>query len=316
MVYVDNDPLVVSHMRWLEGPSTRVVQADLRQPEALLADPELRALIDLDQPVAVLMVAVLHQVQDDTVAAHTVRTLRDAVALGSYLAIAHPVSDLQPETTAKLTALYQERVGADEPRRANLRTRADVEPYFDGLELLAPGLVYLPDWRPDPDSVPPPPTEPVWAVGGVGLRSERVVSASREIAAGAAEIFELIADPAQQPRWDGNDNLSEAPAGQRVRAVGDVFLMTLTRRGVRENHVVEFVEGRRIAWRPSEPGRPEPGHLWRWTLEPIDEDRTRVTHTYDWSQLTDEQRLPTARATTAERLFASLDRLAALAEQR
>ncbi len=96
----------------------------------------------------------------------------------------------------------------------------------------------------------------------------RVVSASREIAAGAERIFDLIADPAAQPRWDGNDNLAVAPAGQRVRRAGDVFTMTLTRGEVRENHVVEFVEGRRIAWTPAEPGREPPGHLWRWELEP------------------------------------------------
>jgi uncharacterized protein YndB with AHSA1/START domain len=146
-------------------------------------------------------------------------------------------------------------------------------------------------------------------------QAPRVVSASREIAAGPGPIFELIADPAVQPRWDGNGNLAAAPAGQRVRRAGDVFTMTLTRDGaVRENHVVEFEEGRRIAWRPAEPGQPPPGHLWRWELEPAGTSRTRVTCTYDWTQLTDEKRLPRARATTAERLLASLDRLAALAE--
>jgi len=141
-----------------------------------------------------------------------------------------------------------------------------------------------------------------------------VVSASREIAAGAGQIFELIADPAQQPRWDGNDNLAAAAAGQRVRRTGEVFTMTLTQGSVRENHVVEFDEGRRIAWTPAEPGREPPGHLWRWELEPAGLSRTLVTSTYDWTRLTDETRLPRARATTAERLRASLDRLAALAE--
>ena len=92
--------------------------------------------------------------------------------------------------------------------------------------------------------------------------------------------------------------------------------MTLTAGSVRENHVVEFAEQRRIAWRPSEVGRPAPGHLWRWTLEPIDATHTRVTHTYDWTDLTDEQRVPRAMATTADKLRASLDRLADLAEHR
>jgi uncharacterized protein YndB with AHSA1/START domain len=141
-----------------------------------------------------------------------------------------------------------------------------------------------------------------------------VVSASREIAAGAGRIFELIADPAQQPRWDGNDNLAMAPAGQRVRRAGDVFTMTLTGGSVRENHVVEFEEGRRLAWMPAEVGRRPPGHLWRWELEPIGTARTLVTHTYDWTGLTDNKRLPRARATTQDKLRASLGRLAALAE--
>ncbi len=144
--------------------------------------------------------------------------------------------------------------------------------------------------------------------------SERVVSATREIAAPAARVFELIADPEQQPRWDGNNNLAAAGGGQRVRSVGAVFTTTLTMGGVRENHVVEFDEPRRIAWKPAEPGQDPPGHLWAWTLEPIDSARTRVTHTYDWSQLTDPNRVTRARATTADRLQASLDRLAALAE--
>ncbi len=131
-----------------------------------------------------------------------------------------------------------------------------------------------------------------------------------------SRIFELIADPAQQPQWDGNDNLADAERGQRVRGVGDVFTMTLTGGAIRENHVVEFEEGRRIAWTPSEVRRRPPGHLWRWELEPLGESRTRVTHTYDWSRLTDQNRLPRARRTTTERLQASLDRLAEIAGRR
>lgn len=146
------------------------------------------------------------------------------------------------------------------------------------------------------------------------MSEQRVVSASREIAAPAATIFELIADPVRQPEWDGNDNLGHAPSGQRVHAVGDVFTMTLHHGPVRENHVVEFDEGRRIAWRPSETGGTPPGHLWRWELEPVDAGRTLVTHTYDWTQLADPKRLERARNTTADSLRASMDRLAAIAE--
>lgn len=141
--------------------------------------------------------------------------------------------------------------------------------------------------------------------------AKRVVQASAVIDAPAAEIFEQIADPSCQPAWDGNDNLSFAAPGQRVQGSGDVFVMITTKGHERHNHVRDFVEGRLIAWAPSEPGQEPPGHLWRWELLPVDEQRTIVTHTYDWSQLRDEQRFERARATTADRLQASIDRLAA-----
>jgi len=145
--------------------------------------------------------------------------------------------------------------------------------------------------------------------------ASRVVSAERLIAAPAAEIFELIADPSLQPRWDGNDNLAEAETGQRVHAVGDVFTMALTKDGaVRENHVVEFEEGRRIAWLPAPVGERPPGHLWRWELEEAP-GGTLVRHSYDWTELNDPKRMERARNTTADSLRASVDRLAALAER-
>jgi len=145
----------------------------------------------------------------------------------------------------------------------------------------------------------------------------RILSASREINADAGTIFELIADPAVQPSWDGNDNLGEAAPGQRVHGVGEVFVMTLGSGSVRDNRVVEFTEGALIAWLPGDVGQEPAGHLWRWELEPVNETRTLVTHTYDWTGLPDdapEPRLVRARSTTTEMLQASLDRLAELAE--
>jgi trans-aconitate methyltransferase len=171
VAYIDNDQVVIAHAQALleTNPRTTVVQADVREPEALLANPAVRELIDFDQPVGVLLIAVLHVIPDDDLVLHAVRTLRDAVVPGSYLAIAHAVSDLRPHATAKLAALYQDRVPMAGPRRANLRTRSEVEPYFAGLELVPPGLVYLPEWRPDPDTTPTG-TRPIWAVGGVGRK--------------------------------------------------------------------------------------------------------------------------------------------------
>ena len=142
---------------------------------------------------------------------------------------------------------------------------------------------------------------------------ERVISATRAMSAGAERIFDLIADPSLQPSWDGNNNLAAAAPGQRVREVGDVFKTTLTNGAVRENHVVEFIEGSQIAWCPAEPGKQPPGHLWRWKLEPINSTLTNVTHTYDWTALTDSKRLDKARSTTPEMLRESMDRLAELA---
>jgi uncharacterized protein YndB with AHSA1/START domain len=143
---------------------------------------------------------------------------------------------------------------------------------------------------------------------------ERIVSATRVISANVARIFELIADPSHQPSWDGNDNLASSAPGQRVHHVGDVFKTTLTNGAVRENHVVEFVEGSKIAWCPAEPKRQPAGHLWRWELSPVNAELTTVTHTYDWTALTDTTRLARAQATTAEMLRESMDKLAVLAQ--
>ena len=145
-------------------------------------------------------------------------------------------------------------------------------------------------------------------------KEQRVVSAERLSSASPAVLFELIADPAQQPRWDGNENLAEAAPGQRVRAVGETFTMTNVGDRVRENRVVEFEEGRRIAWLPSPVGETPPGHLWRWELEPRGTG-TLVRHTYDWTALHDPSRIERAKRNTEAALRASVDRLVALAEQ-
>ncbi|MEO9246672.1 SRPBCC family protein [Citricoccus nitrophenolicus] len=144
---------------------------------------------------------------------------------------------------------------------------------------------------------------------------ERIVTAERSVRAPASGIFELIADPARQPEWDGNDNLARSAEGQRVHAVGDVFVTELTNGQSRENHVVEFAEGRLIAWLPAPAGEEPRGHLWRWELESAPQGATLVRHTYDWTRLADESRFARASSYTPAHLMASIDRLAALAER-
>ncbi|WP_309132789.1 SRPBCC family protein [Brevibacterium sp.] len=144
--------------------------------------------------------------------------------------------------------------------------------------------------------------------------SLKVVSAELTINAPAAEVFELIADPARHADWDGNDNVAASAPGQRVTGPGVSFITTLTKEVERENHVVEFVEGELIAWKPSEVGGEPFGQKWKWEIEALGETSSTVRHTYDWTQLRDVRRLPRARSTTPEKLLASMHRLKDLAE--
>lgn len=170
VVYVDNDPMVVVHAQALlkdQHPAT-VIEADVRDPERLLAHPGLTGMIDLDEPVAFLLISLLTEVPDDVEAAQITAALQKAMVPGGYLALSHAVSDLCPQRTAQLADLFQDSGSIIGPRRPNLRTRAEVEPFFDGLELVDPGLVYLPQWQPDGAALHRP--DSIWVVGGVGRK--------------------------------------------------------------------------------------------------------------------------------------------------
>lgn len=143
----------------------------------------------------------------------------------------------------------------------------------------------------------------------------KVVTAEIEISAPAEAVFDLIADPQRQPEWDGNDNLGTAVEGQRVRGTGGSFITTLTKGVDRENHIVDFEEGRLIAWKPSEVGGEPFGQKWVWQIEPIGGGSVLVRHIYDWTKLRDPQRLSRAQSTTVANLLASLKRLKQLAER-
>jgi hypothetical protein len=152
VAYVDIDPVAVTHARSIlaRDPNTIAIQGDLRAPDRLLADPRLRAFIDLDRPIGVLLVAVLHLLTDADDPHGVVAALREAIAPGSYLAISHLTSAQRPDDAARLGAHAATRSGVP----IIFRSREEITAFFDGLTVVDPGVVELPAWRPEaPDDV-------------------------------------------------------------------------------------------------------------------------------------------------------------------
>ncbi|WHT20717.1 SAM-dependent methyltransferase [Crossiella sp. CA-258035] len=146
VVYVDNEPVAVAHSRMmLSGdPRTAVVQADVRDPDSILGAPETRALIDFDEPVGLLMVALLHFVPPADEPKAFLAQYRDALAPGSYLALSHATLEHQPAITEQVRQLYE---NSQNPMTS--RTKAELEVLFDGFDLIAPGIVFTSAWRPE-----------------------------------------------------------------------------------------------------------------------------------------------------------------------
>ncbi|MFW6092020.1 MAG: SAM-dependent methyltransferase [Actinomycetota bacterium] len=167
VVYVDNDPVVCAHGRALleRSEGVAVVQADLRQPEEILGSSEVRSLIDFDQPVAVLMVAILHFVPDDDDPAGLVAKFRDAMAPGSYLVVTHATADSlagREEEAETGMAVYRSSNAAAIPR-----SRDQVVSLFDGFDLIEPGVVWIAEWgATDPVDDP----EKYFVYAGVGRK--------------------------------------------------------------------------------------------------------------------------------------------------
>ncbi len=168
VVYVDNDPIVLAHARALMSGAghgeTRVLQADLRDTDAILGSEEVQRLIDFGQPVALLLVAVLHFVPDQDDPHAVVARLVDALPPGSHLVLTHGCSDQLTETENKEAASVYSRASAG----LSLRPQAAVARFFDGLELLPPGLVQAPLWRPDTE--PPEGSDRLGIVAGVARK--------------------------------------------------------------------------------------------------------------------------------------------------
>ncbi|MDR7273706.1 hypothetical protein J2S41_000484 [Catenuloplanes atrovinosus] len=146
VAYVDVDPVAVAHGRELlrDVPGAVAVRADLREPETVLSHPDVLSVIDLSQPVAVLMIAVLHFVPEADDPARIVAAYRDASAPGSYLALCHATQGERGERAAGHRALYDRTATP-----MTMRSRERVAELLDGYDLVEPGLVWMASWRPD-----------------------------------------------------------------------------------------------------------------------------------------------------------------------
>ena len=165
VVYVDNDPVVLSHAKALlaSGPhgATAYVDADLRDPESILASAA--EVLDFSRPVAVMLVAILQHIGDEDDPFGIVGRLMAAVPVGSYLAVSHPASDIEAGAMAEIA----ERMNALVAEKVTFRNRGQILRFFDGLELVEPGVVPGPQWRPASDLEAASPTV-MWA--GVGRK--------------------------------------------------------------------------------------------------------------------------------------------------
>jgi S-adenosyl methyltransferase len=166
VVYVDIDAVAVAHSQAIlaGNANATVVRADLREPEKILAHDITRRLIDFGEPVGLLLCAVLHFISDEENPRRIIATLRDAMAPGSYLMIGHGTDEGEVAQAAE--KVYNRSVSTS----MQLRSREQILRFFDGFELVEPGLVDIPQWRPDsPADVPADPAK-FWGVVGVGRK--------------------------------------------------------------------------------------------------------------------------------------------------
>jgi len=167
IVYVDNDPVAVAHSRTLlaGNPGAAVIAGDFTTPQQLLGEVEALDLLDRDQPIALLLNALLHFVPDADKPGELIATYRDWTPSGSYLQICHATDDLHPSNqTAQIEQLYRQATAT-----MNFRSRAEVEAFFDGYELVEPGVCLAATWRPEePVTTAAAQRVPGWA--GIGRK--------------------------------------------------------------------------------------------------------------------------------------------------
>lgn len=171
VVYVDIEPIAVTHSNTILHRNDRAVavRGDLREPAAVLADPGVAAMIDLDRPVGLILAGVLHCVADEDDPAGLVRTYVDRLAPGSYVAMSHPSTDELP-TERAAGANAAQRVYDRTPTPLYYRTKAEFETFFTGLDVVEPGVVHLWDWRPEISAEPTEFGGRVTGFAGVGRK--------------------------------------------------------------------------------------------------------------------------------------------------
>jgi hypothetical protein len=147
VVYADIDPVAIAHSKAILAgqPDATVIEGDLREPEKILSRAAARGALDLSKPAGLLLVAVLHFISDAEDPWRIVATLRDALAPGSYLALCHGTEEGKPAAAHAAEKLYHRSVASN----LHMRPRAQIERFFDGFELVPPGVVDIPSWRPD-----------------------------------------------------------------------------------------------------------------------------------------------------------------------
>jgi SAM-dependent methyltransferase len=169
VAYVDNDPIVLAHARALMAPDgrgrTTYVQADLREPEKILASPEVRDVIDFGRPVCVALISIMHFISAADDPQRIVGTLREALAPGSMLIVAQATRDrVDREKAREAVEIYATTSAGVTPR-----THGEILAFFDGFELADPGLVRVAHWRPDGPPPTPAQTALIHSYGGVGV---------------------------------------------------------------------------------------------------------------------------------------------------
>jgi hypothetical protein len=172
IVYVDNDPIVLAHARALltshpEG-RTDYIDADLRDVDSILGSKVLNDALDLERPVGLLLIAILHFIGDEHDPADIVRRLMAALPSGSYLVLSHLTGDFRPEAWAQITEVFRKQ-GVT----MQVRPRPAIESFFTGLELMEPGLQVVPAWRPElgePAAEPRPSDAQVSVYGAAGRK--------------------------------------------------------------------------------------------------------------------------------------------------